>query len=70
MAIVNEKKAALRAVQEKIADLQANLTAKKDEEQKLNDEKQNVENKLVRANKLLQGLGGEKARWTEAAQKV
>lgn len=70
MAIVNEKKAALRAVQEKIADLQANLTAKKDEEQKLNDEKQNVENKLVRANKLLQGLGGEKARWTEAALKA
>ena len=57
MAIVNEKKAALRAVQEQIADLQANLNAKKEQEQSLSDEKQSVESKLERANKLLQGLG-------------
>ena len=53
-----------------IADLQANLNAKKEQEQSLSDEKQSVESKLERANKLLQGLGGEKARWTEAKDKV
>jgi len=67
-AILSEKRAHLRTVQEKLAVLQRQLDenlAKKDE---LSKQVMDCKTKLTRAETLIGGLGGEKSRWMQAAK--
>uniref|UniRef100_A0A8C5QWI6 Dynein axonemal heavy chain 3 n=3 Tax=Leptobrachium TaxID=161697 RepID=A0A8C5QWI6_9ANUR len=68
MQQLNTKRAELKAVEDRLQTLN-------DEFNEMNNKKQELENnieicsqKLVRAEKLISGLGGEKDRWTEAAR--
>ncbi|KAF6041077.1 DNAH12 [Bugula neritina] len=70
MALLNSKRAELKAVQDRLANLEKTF-------QEMVDKKKNLEfqvdlcgKKLVRAEKLIGGLGGEKVRWTEAAERL
>jgi dynein heavy chain len=68
MQVLNTKRAELKIVEEKMASLQKQLedmTAKKID---LENQVDSVSKKLVRAEKLIGGLGGEKDRWSEAAK--
>ncbi|NWX20475.1 DYH3 protein, partial [Aegotheles bennettii] len=65
----------LRTKQAELKELVDRLQALNDEFNAMNDRKRELENnielcsqKLVRAEKLISGLGGEKHRWTEAAR--
>ncbi|XP_021341821.1 dynein heavy chain 12, axonemal-like isoform X1 [Mizuhopecten yessoensis] len=67
MSALNAKRAELAAVEKRLADLKStfeDMTAKK---QQLEDQVDLCGKKLVRAEKLIGGLGGEKDRWTQAA---
>jgi dynein heavy chain len=50
-----------------LADLDAQLTEAKGKKDRLQHDVRVCEEKLDRAQKLIGGLGGEKARWTQAA---
>ena len=65
MAELKEKQDALNKVLEKIAKLEADFKAANDEKVSLANQVDMCEKKLVRAGKLISGLGGERARWTE-----
>ncbi|BFZ08761.1 hypothetical protein BsWGS_11799 [Bradybaena similaris] len=67
MATLNKKRAELAAVEQKLADLQQTFTEMKDKKDNLEQMVDLCGKKLVRAEKLIGGLGGEKTRWTEAA---
>jgi len=60
-----EKQAALQVVLDKIAELEANFKQANDDKESLANQVDMCEKKLVRAGKLISGLGGEKTRWTE-----
>ncbi|XP_069101059.1 dynein axonemal heavy chain 12-like isoform X1 [Argopecten irradians] len=67
MSALNAKRAELAAVEKRLADLKSTfeeMTAKK---QQLEDQVDLCGKKLIRAEKLIGGLGGEKDRWTQAA---
>lgn len=57
----------MRALEDKLAQLTEQLNEANERKQALQDDVALCENKLERANKLINGLGGEKARWTQAA---
>merc|ERR1719457_201885 len=68
--MLNEKRAQLKEVLDKVAALQAEFD-------KMNQDKMDLENKieqckmkLIRAEQLITGLGGEKTRWTESAERL
>jgi dynein heavy chain, axonemal len=65
MASLKEKQDALALVLAKIAKLEADFKAANDEKVSLANQVDMCEKKLVRAGKLISGLGGERARWTE-----
>ena len=67
MSELNGKKAALQKVEDDLAALQAQLTAAKDKKESLNAQATLCDQKILRANQLLEGLGGEKDRWGEFA---
>ncbi|KAA3677673.1 dynein heavy chain, axonemal, partial [Paragonimus westermani] len=67
MAKLAEKKAALDEVQAKFQTLQDQLDEMQTKKQDLEDNIELCSKKLDRAEKLINGLGGEKNRWTEAA---
>ncbi|KNC96829.1 uncharacterized protein SPPG_07663 [Spizellomyces punctatus DAOM BR117] len=70
MAKLNEKQAELKEVEDKMAALQSQfqaMTAKKIDLEKQVDL---CGKKLIRAEQLIGGLGGEKDRWTEAASSL
>ncbi|KAJ3222668.1 Dynein heavy chain 3, axonemal [Clydaea vesicula] len=70
MAKLNAKRAELKEVEDKMAALESNfasMTAKKADLEKQVDL---VGKKLVRAEKLIGGLGGEKDRWSDAARSL
>ena len=67
-ALLAQKKAALKAVEDKLADLGAGRGDRQEGE--LEEQAEDCSNKLERAEKLIGGLGGEKDRWNEASAKL
>ncbi|KAH8862796.1 Dynein heavy chain 3, axonemal [Schistosoma japonicum] len=63
-----EKKTALDEIQAKFQGLQDQLEEMQTKKQDLEDNIDLCSKKLDRAEKLISGLGGEKSRWTEAAE--
>ncbi|CAK9228319.1 unnamed protein product [Sphagnum troendelagicum] len=59
------KKEFLKAIEDKLAGLQEQLDKKGEEKAALEREVLNCKNKLARASQLINGLGGEKVRWTK-----
>ncbi|KAF2899450.1 hypothetical protein ILUMI_06724 [Ignelater luminosus] len=67
MAILLEKKQEVAKLEEKLANLNVLLADATEKRNVLQDHVTLCENKLIRAKKLIGGLGGEKSRWTAAA---
>ncbi|XP_075248722.1 dynein axonemal heavy chain 7-like isoform X2 [Convolutriloba macropyga] len=70
MGALNKKRAELKEVQDKLHRLQVKLEENKQKKIDLENQVDLCEKKLVRAEQLLGGLGGEKARWSESAQQL
>lgn len=64
------KQAELQEVLDKLSSLQDQLNALNNKKQDLEFQVEDCGKKINRANKLIGGLGGEKVRWTEEAQKL
>lgn len=67
MAALKEKQDALQQVMDKLDALAADLKSKKDKKEQLEHDVTMCGVKLDRAQKLMSGLGGEKTRWSSAA---
>uniref|UniRef100_H2Z3M9 Uncharacterized protein n=1 Tax=Ciona savignyi TaxID=51511 RepID=H2Z3M9_CIOSA len=67
MAVLNAKRAELKEVQDRLAELQFNFKTATEKKQQLEFQVDLCSKKLDRAQKLIGGLGGEKTRWTQAA---
>lgn len=70
MAILEEKKATVARLEAKLAELNEALEEANIKKKALEDEVQLCIDKLFRAEKLIGGLGGEKVRWTQAAENL
>ncbi|CAH1783738.1 unnamed protein product, partial [Owenia fusiformis] len=70
MATLNTKRAELRAVEERLANLKQSFKDMVDKKEQLEFQVDLCGKKLVRAEKLISGLGGEKTRWTQAAENL
>jgi len=70
MAVLREKQAALREVQNKVAKLKKSLQDTMDEKAQLEADVYDCEQKLIRATKLIEGLGGQKTLWKETSQNL
>uniref|UniRef100_A0A3Q2XWV6 Dynein heavy chain coiled coil stalk domain-containing protein n=1 Tax=Hippocampus comes TaxID=109280 RepID=A0A3Q2XWV6_HIPCM len=68
MATLSEKRAQLKEVMDRLADLQRISQEKTEEKAKLEAQRDLCQQKLERAEKLIGGLGGEKTRWSKAAE--
>eukprot|EP00743_Colponemidia_sp_Colp-15_P006911 GILK01007459.1.p1 GENE.GILK01007459.1~~GILK01007459.1.p1 ORF type:complete len:1899 (+),score=393.41 GILK01007459.1:93-5789(+) len=64
---LNEKRGELRKVEDRLANLGDQLRQMQAKKADLERQVDECEKKLVRAQKLIGGLGGEKTRWTQAA---
>ncbi|PVD24358.1 hypothetical protein C0Q70_14839 [Pomacea canaliculata] len=64
---LNAKRAELAAVEKRLADLQTTFQEMTEKKEKLEFQVDLCGKKLERAKKLIGGLGGEKSRWTQAA---
>lgn len=64
---LNLKKSALKQVEDDLNALQNQLAAAKQKKFDLETQADLCDKKIIRANQLLEGLGGEKDRWTEFA---
>lgn len=64
MKNLNEKRAVVKAINEKLAKLDAEQKALEAKAKALNEEVEECGKKLVRAEKMIGGLAGEKERWT------
>lgn len=67
MEKLNAKKAELQEILDKLQTLNDGFAEKSREKKRLEDEIDNCEKKLIRAEQLIGGLGGEKQRWSENA---
>ncbi|CRK99186.1 CLUMA_CG012500, isoform A [Clunio marinus] len=67
MEKLNSKKAELQEILDKLQTLNDGFAEKSREKKRLEDEIDSCEKKLVRAEQLIGGLGGEKQRWSESA---
>uniref|UniRef100_A0A5F8HDR2 Dynein axonemal heavy chain 12 n=1 Tax=Monodelphis domestica TaxID=13616 RepID=A0A5F8HDR2_MONDO len=67
MELLNQKRAELKAVEDRLAKLQQTFREKTEEKARLEDQVELCAKKLERASKLIGGLGGEKTRWSQAA---
>jgi len=65
METLDEKKAELKAVVDDLSQLENQLAEAKSKKAKLESDVDLCEKKLVRARQLIDGLGGEKSRWTQ-----
>jgi dynein heavy chain len=65
MTALNEKRAKVKEINDKLARLTAEQNALEAKSKALNDEIEECGKKLVRAEKMIGGLAGEKSRWTE-----
>lgn len=70
MKMLDVKRAELKEVEDKLQVLNDDLTAMNNKKQELENNIDSCSQKLVRAEKLIGGLGGEKHRWTEAAKQL
>ncbi|XP_047030670.1 dynein axonemal heavy chain 12 [Helicoverpa zea] len=70
MAILEEKKALVARLEARLAELNEALEEANLKKKALEDEVQLCIDKLARAEKLLGGLGGERVRWTTAAENL
>lgn len=70
MSALAEKQAELKAVEAKLHGLNSELKAAQDRKSKLEADVRLCSEKLNRAQALIAGLGGEKARWTEASKSL
>ena len=68
MADLAVKQAALKEVDDQLAALKDDLEVNMKKKQELEEEYANTESKLVRATKLMSGLGGEKTRYIEQSK--
>lgn len=68
MANLAEKQAVLQEVLNKLDALNRNLKEAEDKKKNLQDQVTDCANKLRRAKQLINGLGGERTRWTELSQ--
>jgi dynein heavy chain len=68
MASLEKKRASLREVQAKLAALETKLESNKQKKVELEDQVDLCTKKLDRAEQLIGGLGGERARWSESAK--
>ena len=64
------KKEALRKKQAEVDGLRAELKAIQDEKQQLQADVADCEARLITATKLIEGLGGEKARWKQQSEEL
>ncbi|MFT7804825.1 dynein heavy chain 12, axonemal [Arapaima gigas] len=67
MELLNQKRAELKEVEDRLASLQRTFEEKTQEKAQLEFQVELCANKLDRAEKLIGGLGGEKTRWSKAA---
>ncbi|XP_048346084.1 dynein axonemal heavy chain 12 isoform X2 [Sphaerodactylus townsendi] len=67
MALLNQKRAELQAVEDRLEALQHTFAEKTEEKARLEFQVDLCAKKLERAEKLIGGLGGEKSRWSNAA---
>ncbi|CAM9634607.1 unnamed protein product, partial [Choristocarpus tenellus] len=70
MAALRAKQAELQEVEDGLADLQKQYEDAVQKKGDLEDCVENTNAKLERATTLIEGLGGEKARWTESADRL
>jgi dynein heavy chain len=70
MLVLNEKRALLKEVVDRLQTLNDNLTAMSNKKDRLAREVKSCSEQLDRALKLLAGLGGEKQRWTEVVAQL
>ncbi|XP_040928837.1 dynein axonemal heavy chain 3 isoform X2 [Betta splendens] len=70
MKMLAVKRAELKKVEDRLQSLNDNLTAMIKKKKELEDNIEMCSQKLIRAEKLIGGLGGEKDRWTEAARQL
>ena len=70
MVGLRAKQSELQQLRDKLAAMERDLTNNTREKERLESEVQLCSVKLERAEKLIGGLGGEKARWTEAAENL
>jgi dynein heavy chain len=68
--VLNEKKRAMQAVEDELSSLNADLNSAKQRKKELEDESDSCTTKIGRANDLLDGLGGERQRWGESADRL
>ncbi|KAJ3048328.1 Dynein heavy chain 7, axonemal, partial [Rhizophlyctis rosea] len=67
MGKLNEKRAVLKAVEDRMANLTNKFKAMTDKKEQLERQVESVSNQLIRAEKLIGSLGDEKDRWTQCA---
>nr|XP_045758146.1 dynein axonemal heavy chain 12 [Mirounga angustirostris] len=67
MELLNQKRAELAEVEHHLENLQRTFIEKTEEKARLEDQVELCAKKLERASKLIGGLGGEKSRWSQAA---
>lgn len=67
---LREKQAELKTLLDKLAVMESDLKTNTDKKNQLEAEVELCSVKLERAEKLIGGLGGEKARWTETAEQL
>mgnify|MGYP000067473068 CR=1 FL=1 len=70
LAKLNEAKARLKAVMDRLDELERNFNEAMARKEQLALDVQMCQERLVRAQKLIGGLGGEKDRWTETVAKL
>lgn len=70
MKMLDVKRGELKEVEDKLQVLNDELTAMNNKKQELENNIEWCSQKLIRAEKLIGGLGGEKHRWTEAAKQL
>ncbi|XP_053480111.1 dynein axonemal heavy chain 3-like [Ictalurus furcatus] len=68
MEILSVKRAELKAVQDRLCSLNDTFAEKVQKKKDLEDDIELCSQKLIRAEKMIGGLGGEKDRWTETAR--
>jgi dynein heavy chain len=68
MTVLNEKRAILKKVVDRLQNLNDNLRALADKKIRLANEVKSCSDQLERAQTLLGGLGGEKQRWTDVVK--
>ncbi|XP_038073730.1 dynein heavy chain 3, axonemal-like isoform X4 [Patiria miniata] len=70
MKMLNEKRAVLKEITDKLQGLNDKLTKRNTEKKQLEDNIELTRLKLIRAEKLISGLGGEKDRWMQQAEEL